>query len=205
MMLSEQEAENIKKQIISQIDSTFPDDKKEAVKSQIMSMDNVQLEEFLEKNNLKQKEQPQCIFCSIASGETEAVKIDEDSNAFAALEINPVSKGHAIIIPKNHISEEKDIPESAIEMAKKISEKMKKLSPKNIEVVPSNLFGHQILNILPVYNGENLNSKRHPAGKDELEEVQKVLSSQEKKVRKTQKKQKTSKIRGKLWLPRRIP
>ena len=44
--------EQIKGQIIQQVDSNFPEDKKELAKQQIKTMNTEQLEEFLEKNKI---------------------------------------------------------------------------------------------------------------------------------------------------------
>ncbi len=84
-MLSEEESKNIKTQIIQQIDSTFPEDKKNQAKEEVDSMGIGQLEEFLEKNNLMKQQgqgesspQQQCIFCAIASGQSDSLKLDEN-------------------------------------------------------------------------------------------------------------------------------
>lgn len=44
-----------------------------------------------------------CIFCKIIKGEIPTHKIYEDESFISFLDINPVSKGHTLIIPKNHI------------------------------------------------------------------------------------------------------
>lgn len=43
-----------------------------------------------------------CIFCAIAAGEIPSFKIYEDGDFLAYLDINPVSKGHTLVIPKVH-------------------------------------------------------------------------------------------------------
>jgi len=43
-----------------------------------------------------------CIFCKIINGEIPSYKIYEDDKLFAFLDINPVSPGHTLIIPKKH-------------------------------------------------------------------------------------------------------
>lgn len=43
-----------------------------------------------------------CIFCKIAKGEIPCHKIYEDDNSIAFLDINPVSLGHTLLIPKTH-------------------------------------------------------------------------------------------------------
>ena len=43
-----------------------------------------------------------CIFCKIVQGEIPSFKVYEDDNVLAFEDINPVSEGHTLIIPKNH-------------------------------------------------------------------------------------------------------
>ncbi len=44
-----------------------------------------------------------CAFCKIVSGEFESSKIYEDEFLFAFMDIQPVNKGHILIIPKKHV------------------------------------------------------------------------------------------------------
>ena len=46
--------------------------------------------------------QANCIFCKIVSGEIPAVKLYEDDETLAFLDIKPNTRGHALIIPKMH-------------------------------------------------------------------------------------------------------
>ena len=194
-MLSQEQVEQIKKQLLTQIEN-FPPDKKESAKQQIFAMNSKQLEEFLKQNNISQNQE--CIFCSIISGNAQSSKIDEDKNNIAILEINPISTGHTLIIPKKHSQIASD---KTKDITKKISELLKeKLKPKSILIAPSSLFGHEIINIIPVYKDETIESKRHKATSDELESILKKIF-----LKKPIKKPKPEKIKEKLWLPKRIP
>ena len=211
-MLTPEQVTQIKEQITKQIDSTFPDDKKESAKQQISAMDSEQLEKFLEQNNMVQSNnnqgdgqstptpEQQCIFCSIISGDANSYKIDETKDAIAILEINPISTGHILIIPKKHSQE---IPEQIKEFTKKISKLLKeKLKPKDVLVSPSSMFGHGVINVIPVYKNETAESERHKANPEELEKTLKdILEEPKKPIKKSLPK----KIREKLWLPKRIP
>jgi diadenosine tetraphosphate (Ap4A) HIT family hydrolase len=205
-MLSEQEIKQFKEQILQQIDSTFPEDKKAPAKQQIAEMNAEQFEEFLKQNNLiPDSETPskqKCIFCSILAQEISYYKINENSHAIAILEINPVSKGHVIIIPKEHSDK---IPEKANELSEEVSKKiMSELKPKTIRTTQANLFGHEILNIIPVYKNETEDSKRYKAEEKELLELQSKL--EKKPEPKKIEKQKTEQLdASKMRLPRRIP
>lgn len=45
---------------------------------------------------------PNCIFCKIADGKINASKIYEDDEVISFLDTNPVTLGHALVIPKKH-------------------------------------------------------------------------------------------------------
>lgn len=202
-MLSDEEIKEIKKKLITHVESNFPPEQIFSAKSQIESMDSEQLENFLEKNNIMvsdKKEDNECVFCAIASEKIKSVKIDENENAIAVLEINPISKGHFIVVPKEHSD---NIPKEATELAKRVSEKVKKkLSAKNIEISESKLFGHSIINVLPVYSDENFSSEKKHAALDELEKIKEELERKEEKKEKIMSVEEVEKF---LWLPKRIP
>ncbi|MFN2342447.1 MAG: HIT family protein [Desulfonatronovibrio sp.] len=52
----------------------------------------------------------QCIFCQIVQGKVPCVRVYEDHNVLAFLDIAPVKKGHTLIIPKKHVVNIMDIP-----------------------------------------------------------------------------------------------
>jgi histidine triad (HIT) family protein len=43
-----------------------------------------------------------CVFCKLAKGEVEDLRVWEDENFVAFLDINPFVRGHTLIIPKKH-------------------------------------------------------------------------------------------------------
>lgn len=206
-MLTPEQTVQIKEQLIKQIDKTFPDNKKELAKKQIEIMDSEQLEKFLEQNKLMKQEtgEQKCIFCSIVFGDISSYKIDENEKAIAVLEINPISKGHSLVIPKNHTDSKEKIPSEAISLAKDISKRIEtKFKPNNIKIASTNLFGHEVLNVIPIYKDETPESERKPLNPEELLGLQKLLEKEPaKKIPKREIKKIISK--EKLWLPKRIP
>ena len=211
-MLSEEESSQIKKQIIQQIDSAFPENKKESAKQQVLSMNESQLEEFLNRNNLVKDLSGQAdsggqesIFRAIINEKIPSHKIDENKDAIAVLEINPVSKGHTILIPKKPVSSSEEISGLTFSLAKEIAKKLKaKLKAKDVHISSSNLFGESIVNVLPIYKDESISSKRYKAEDKELEELQEKLEKKVSKVEKIVKKP-IVKISEKIRLPKRIP
>lgn len=218
MKISDEQIEEFKKQIIQQIKSTFPEDKKNSAIESINSMNEKEFLEFLRKNKLivqepnqeqdkelqepSQNENP---FRLIAEGKIPSYIIDKNKDSIAVLEIKPISKGHTIIIPKKAVSESGKIPQSIFSLAKKIAKKIKtKFKPKEVLISSAYSLGETIINILPVYSNETLNSKRNQISKEELESLKEMLEKKQKI--KTIKKAKIKKIKeSKLWLPKRIP
>ncbi|TMK27229.1 MAG: HIT family protein [Actinobacteria bacterium] len=45
---------------------------------------------------------PDCIFCKILAGEIPATIVDEDERTIAFMDINPATRGHALVIPRVH-------------------------------------------------------------------------------------------------------
>jgi histidine triad (HIT) family protein len=57
---------------------------------------------------------PDCIFCQIVSGDLPAHKIDEDEHTVAFMDINPWTRGHALVIPREHTPNVYEAPEDAL-------------------------------------------------------------------------------------------
>ena len=68
-----------------------------------------------------------CIFCKIAAGEIPSRKIYEDKDLIAIMDLTPTSKGHSLIIPKEHCTNIYDIDE---DIAAKVMKTAKKLATK---------------------------------------------------------------------------
>ncbi|HDZ91019.1 MAG: HIT family protein [Deltaproteobacteria bacterium] len=61
-----------------------------------------------------------CIFCKIVRGDIPSFRVYEDEKVFAFADINPISTGHTLIIPKRHSRDLWEIPEddlSAVHLA----------------------------------------------------------------------------------------
>ncbi|MEM9414940.1 MAG: HIT family protein [Planctomycetota bacterium] len=53
---------------------------------------------------------PNCIFCKIVAGDIPCHKLWEDDHALAFLDVNPLSEGHALVIPKGHYATLDQVP-----------------------------------------------------------------------------------------------
>ena len=52
---------------------------------------------------------PDCLFCKIVGGELPATKVAEDERTLAFMDINPATRGHALVIPRDHARDVHDI------------------------------------------------------------------------------------------------
>ncbi|MCW3031368.1 MAG: histidine triad protein [Solirubrobacterales bacterium] len=53
-------------------------------------------------NRLAPVRDPDCIFCKIAAGELPATIVDEDERTISFMDIAPATRGHALVIPREH-------------------------------------------------------------------------------------------------------
>lgn len=194
MPLTDEKAKQIKEQLIQQIQSSqVPEEQKSQIVKQVQGMNNQQLEAFIKQNNLmnnseqentssvQQNTPPEnCIFCKIASGQTQSFKIAEDETSLAVLELNPISRGHILIIPKTHITSPQELPEKTQSLSEKVSKIIEdKLKAKNVKLETNNVMGHESVNLIPVYDKDvSLNSERKQATREELQELYKMLSGE---------------------------
>ena len=150
MAITKEQAEAIKEELRKQL-VNLPAEKQEEVKKQIEEMSDEQLEVLLKQNQQElDAEGEKCIFCSIVKGTTKSLKVDENEEAIAVLDINPISSGHVLVIPKNHEGEPtQKTQELAFEVGGRI---LDKLSPKDITTRAAKVMDHTILNVVPLYD-----------------------------------------------------
>ncbi|MBR6637957.1 MAG: HIT family protein [Lachnospiraceae bacterium] len=84
-----------------------------------------------------------CIFCKIANGEIPSNTLYEDDDFRVILDIEPATKGHALILPKKHFANLYEIDDEraskVLLVAKKMATKMQKaLNCDGLNVVQNN-------------------------------------------------------------------
>ena len=45
---------------------------------------------------------PDCLFCKIIAGELPSQQVDSDERTVAFMDISPATRGHALVVPRNH-------------------------------------------------------------------------------------------------------
>jgi histidine triad (HIT) family protein len=117
------------------------------------------------------------IFSKIISGEIPCYKIAENENCFAFLDINPLAKGHTLVVPKKEIDYifdiEDDLHAELWNFAKTIAHGLEKAVPcKRIGVAVIGLeVPHAHIHLIPMNRVSDLNfaSPKLTFSKEELE------------------------------------
>lgn len=133
-----------------------------------------------------------CIFCKIANGEIPSKTVYEDTRFRVILDISPASKGHAIILVKNHAANVFELAEedaaAIYVVAKKVATAMQKvlkcdgvnILQNNGEVAGQTVF-HLHMHVIPRYKDDKVQITWKPGEETDvisdaiLEEIQKVL------------------------------
>lgn len=127
-----------------------------------------------------------CIFCMLANGDIPTRKIYEDDMFTVIMDNAPVTKGHALILPKNHYDNLYELPEDiagkAFQLAKKLAGKMtERLHCEGFNVLQNNgeIAGQTIyhfhLHLIPRYADDNCDLRMEQTHPSE-EEQDKILN-----------------------------
>jgi len=174
MTLTKEQIKELKEQLFEQIQH-LPLEQKIEAKKEIDSLSEEALETMLKQQQAQQIR----VFRKIISKEIPSKIIAETPLALAVLEIKPITEGHTLIIPKEEIKETKEIPESLLDFAKEIAEKLaQSLNAKKVEIQSAIQFGEVIINLIPIYDRElDLKSPRKEPSDEDLEKIKsKILS-----------------------------
>lgn len=68
-----------------------------------------------------------CIFCKIVKGDSPCFKVFENKNVLAFLDIDPISKGHTLIVPKKHAGSLFDIGSKDLQEIGKVTQSIARI------------------------------------------------------------------------------
>ncbi len=116
---------------------------------------------------MDKKTEEGCIFCKIVNGELPSWTVYEDEDFKAFLDIEPASKGHVVLIPKNHSANLYELPEEdasrILLVAKKVGAALQRALPcdglnvlqNNGEYAGQTVF-HYHIHLIPRYKGDGV-------------------------------------------------
>lgn len=111
-----------------------------------------------------------CLFCKIANGEIPSKTVYEDEIVKVFLDINPVSNGHLLIVPKKHFDNIFDIDDDTLLHIRRIAIKMydllkEKLNIEGLTLAENNGYGQAIkhfhLHLMPRYKDDDIDFRHN--------------------------------------------
>lgn len=129
-----------------------------------------------------------CIFCKIANGEIPSKSIYEDEDFKVILDLGPATRGHALILPKEHASNLFELPDETAAKAMVLAKKLGKQMVDNLKADGLNLIQnngetagqtvhHFHLHLIPRYqdDGQHILWEPGEATQEQLEEIQNTI------------------------------
>ena len=129
-----------------------------------------------------------CIFCKIANGVIPSTTLYEDEQFRVILDLGPASKGHALILPKQHFADvctlDEETASKILPLGAKIGAAMKKsLGCTGFNLVQNNVDSagqtvrHFHLHLIPRYDDDkqNINWVPQEPSQEELENIRKTI------------------------------
>ena len=129
-----------------------------------------------------------CIFCAIVTGDAPATIVDEDDHTIAFMDIHPWTRGHALVIPREHA---RNIHEISDDELGNVMRAAKRLATRGHEVLDAdgvNLLNstepaawqtvfHFHVHVIPRYEDDPLQLPVRPeeGDKDEIEQTAEKL------------------------------
>ena len=110
---------------------------------------------------------PDCIFCKIVASELPATKVDEDDRTIAFMDINPGTRGHALVIPKEHVRDLIEIDADELAAVAAAAQRLARRMPEALGVDGVNLINscgsaawqtvfHFHLHVIPRYDDDTM-------------------------------------------------
>ena len=133
---------------------------------------------------------PDCLFCKIVAGDIPSTRVYEDERTIAFMDINPGSRGHLLVIPREHSPTcsrstprtSRQSPERPRVMARRVKDK---LSADGVNLINScgplawQTVFHFHMHVIPRYEGDTLRLPWQPApgDRDEIAAAARALTA----------------------------
>lgn len=112
-------------------------------------------------------QQPDCLFCKIVAGEIPAAIVAEDERTIAFMDINPATRGHALVVPRDHARDLFDIGAADLAACFAAAQRLAQSMPEKLGADGVNLLNscrpaawqtvfHFHVHVIPRYDGDPL-------------------------------------------------
>ncbi len=120
---------------------------------------------------------PDCLFCKIIAGEIEAQIVAEDELTVAFMDINPATRGHALVVPRRHAANVLEIEPDELAATVLAAQRLARLATERLGADGVNLINscgsaawqtvfHFHIHVIPRYEGDPLQLPWVPAPGD---------------------------------------
>jgi histidine triad (HIT) family protein len=120
---------------------------------------------------------PDCIFCKIVAGELPATIVDEDERTIAFMDIAPATRGHALVIPREHARDlltvaPEDLQATALAAQRLAQRASERLGAEGVNLLNScgaaawQTVFHFHIHVIPRYDGDPLRLPWVPSSGD---------------------------------------
>jgi histidine triad (HIT) family protein len=110
---------------------------------------------------------PDCIFCKIVAGDLPSQKVDEDEHTIAFMDISPGTRGHALVVPREHHRDlytiDPEVLDHTMRAAQRLALKVRdRLGPDGVNLINScgaaawQTVFHFHVHVLPRYEDDPL-------------------------------------------------
>jgi histidine triad (HIT) family protein len=110
---------------------------------------------------------PDCLFCKIVAGEIPATVVASDERTVTFMDINPATRGHALVVPRAHARDLLEIDPEDLAAVAQAAQRLAKVSKETLEADGINLINscgasawqtvfHFHLHVIPRYEGDPL-------------------------------------------------
>ena len=138
-------------------------------------------------NDMEMNNMNDCIFCKIINNELPSKTVYEDTEIKIIMNINPISNGHLLILPKKHYENILDITEETLMHSMKIlREKIYPILKENLKcegftICENNFLGQDIkhfhIHVIPRYQNDQIDFNYNKNQLKDLEEIFKNLQN----------------------------
>ena len=115
----------------------------------------------------------ECIFCAIVAGQATSWPVYEDESCVAFLDVNPLTRGHTLVIPRRHVPDLLAMSEDEAEQVMRATHRVvhlldARLQPAGLNVVQANRAAawqtvfHMHMHVIPRYDDDGLSQKWRP-------------------------------------------
>jgi histidine triad (HIT) family protein len=121
--------------------------------------------------------EPDCIFCRIIAEDVPAQIVDSDERTVAFMDINPATRGHALVVPRTHVRDLLEIDRDDLDATMLAAQRLARRAKERLEADGVNLLNscgqaawqtvfHFHIHVIPRYEGDPLRLPWMPAEGD---------------------------------------